>query len=64
MKKIALLILGIAAFVGLRRRNRGEALEVDGLTKAELYEKARELEIDGRSQMSKDELAEAVLAQS
>lgn len=31
-------------------------------TKEELYEKAQELDIDGRSSMSKDELAEAVEA--
>jgi hypothetical protein len=30
------------------------------MTKAELYEKAKELDIDGRSKMNKDELAEAV----
>lgn len=30
------------------------------LTKSELYEKAQELEIEGRSQMDKDDLVQAV----
>jgi hemerythrin superfamily protein len=34
------------------------------LTREELYEKAQELDIDGRSSMSKDELAEAVAQRS
>jgi hemerythrin superfamily protein len=32
------------------------------LTKEELYEKAKELDVDGRSKMTKDELVEAVRA--
>jgi hypothetical protein len=35
----------------------GELLD---LTKAELYEKAKALDIDGRSKMNKEELATAV----
>jgi hypothetical protein len=34
--------------------------DITSMTKAELYEKAKELDIDGRSKMNKDELAEAV----
>jgi hypothetical protein len=34
--------------------------EGDGLTKDELYERAQELDVDGRSQMTKDELKRAV----
>ena len=33
----------------------------DGLTKDELYERAQELDVDGRSQMNKDELKEAII---
>ncbi len=35
-------------------------VDVVGNTKAELYERARALDIQGRSSMSKDELAEAI----
>jgi cation transport regulator ChaB len=35
-------------------------VDVEGNTKAELYERAKKLEIDGRSKMNKDELAEAI----
>ena len=34
--------------------------ELGGLTKAELYERAQELDISGRSSMTKDELVEAI----
>jgi hypothetical protein len=34
--------------------------DLDSLTKSELYERAQELDIPGRSSMTKDELAEAV----
>ncbi len=37
-----------------------EVPSADEATKSELLEQARELEIEGRSQMSKDELAEAI----
>lgn len=36
--------------------------EGDGLTKEELYERAQELDVDGRSGMSKEELKEAILS--
>ena len=39
---------------------RSEDADVTSMTKAELYEKAKELDIEGRSKMNKDELAEAV----
>jgi ferritin-like metal-binding protein YciE len=42
---------------------RDAAAEVDAMTKNELYAKAQELEIEGRSQMNRDELAEAVGAE-
>ena len=35
-------------------------VDVEGSTKEDLYERAKELDIDGRSSMSKDELAEAI----
>lgn len=38
--------------------SRGESVE--GKTKEELYEKARKLDVEGRSKMSKEELAEEV----
>lgn len=38
----------------------GEADAYEGWTKEELYERAQELEIEGRSTMTKDELIEAL----
>lgn len=38
------------------------ALGDDGPTKEELYERAKELDIEGRSKMSKEELAAAIAA--
>jgi hemerythrin superfamily protein len=38
------------------------ATEADGMTREELYEQAKELDIAGRSSMSKEELAQAVAA--
>ncbi len=35
-------------------------VDVEGNTKDELYERARKLDLDGRSSMSKEELAEAI----
>ena len=35
-------------------------VDVEGSTKEQLYERAKELDIDGRSDMSKKELAEAI----
>jgi cation transport regulator ChaB len=35
-------------------------VDVEGNTKDELYERAKELDIDGRSNMTKEELAEAI----
>src|SRR3954451_21737346 len=35
-------------------------VDVEGATKEELYERAKELDIDGRSNMSKEDLAEAI----
>ena len=40
----------------------GNGARVAGATKAELYERAKQLDVEGRSKMSKDELAEAVAA--
>ena len=47
------------------REGRGEALggvDLFGHTKAELYERARDLEVAGRSSMTKIELARAIAA--
>ncbi len=35
-------------------------VDVEGNTKQELYERAKELDVEGRSDMSKEELAEAI----
>jgi DNA end-binding protein Ku len=43
-----------------RPRPNGSGKQTTSLSKSELEERARELEIPGRSKMSKDELAEAV----
>ncbi len=45
-------------------RGNGAADDVGALSKDELYERAKELDIRGRSDMSKDELADAVRAAS
>ena len=37
-----------------------EGGDTDGMTREELYERAKELDVDGRSQMSKRQLADAV----
>jgi hypothetical protein len=56
------------AFPKLRQQMRdripaaADAPPTDGLTRDELYDKAKELDITGRSSMSKDELAAAVAA--
>ena len=53
-----------AAQSGTAARDRPKqtygGVDVEGSTKAELYERAKELAIDGRSNMSKKELAEAI----
>jgi cation transport regulator ChaB len=53
-----------AAQGGKAARNRPRktygGVDVEGSTKEELYERAKELDIDGRSSMSKTELAEAI----
>jgi cation transport regulator ChaB len=46
-----------------KRRGQGETaggVDVEGHTKAELYERAKKLGVKGRSQMSKMELAQAI----
>lgn len=48
------------------KRPRGEGgrtaggVDVEGHTKEELYQRAKRLDVDGRSKMSKQELAEAI----
>jgi hypothetical protein len=45
------------------RQGRGKSyggVDVLGSSRAELYERARKLDIDGRSKMTKEELAEAI----
>jgi cation transport regulator ChaB len=45
------------------RENRSKSyggVDVEGSSKQDLYERAKELDVPGRSRMSKDELAEAV----
>lgn len=43
-----------------RPRPTYRGVDVNGNTKAELYERAKELDIPGRSEMTKHELAEAI----
>src|SRR4051812_26304458 len=43
-----------------RPRKTYGGVDVEGSTKEELYERAKELDIDGRSNMTKEELAEAI----
>jgi hemerythrin superfamily protein len=52
------------AVLQLARGERAGRDDVAGLTRDELYEKAKESDVPGRSQMSKDELAEAVREQA
>lgn len=45
------------------RRNKGKSfggVDVEGHTKHELYQRAADLDVRGRSRMSKEELAEAI----
>jgi cation transport regulator ChaB len=49
---------GAAARDHPKKSYRG--VDVNGNTKAELYERARDLDIPGRSGLTKDELAEAI----
>jgi len=71
MRKPLLIALGFAAVmavaVAILRRARAErgervvsARPLDTLTRDELYELARQLDISGRSQMKKAELRDAV----
>src|SRR4051812_33434356 len=43
-----------------RPRKTYGGVDVEGSTKEELYERARELDVEGRSSMTKEELAEAI----
>ena len=48
---------------GEKRQGKGETfggVDVEGNTKQELYERAKDLQIEGRSKMSKTELARAI----
>jgi DNA end-binding protein Ku len=51
---------GAAAAVGLRIWQLVKRRRLAALTKAELYERAKEADLPGRSSMTKDELAEAL----
>lgn len=45
------------------RQNKGKSyggVDVEGNTKQELYERAKKLDVEGRSSMSKSELADAI----
>jgi hypothetical protein len=43
-----------------RPRKTFGGVDVQGSTKQELYERAKELDVDGRSSMTKEQLAEAI----
>lgn len=52
-----------AKTTGAENRDRGETaggVDVEGHTKAELYERAKQLDVRGRSDMTKLELAQAI----
>jgi cation transport regulator ChaB len=53
-----------AAQGGRQARDRPKktygGVDVEGSSKEELYERAKELDVDGRSKMSKEQLAEAI----
>jgi hypothetical protein len=51
------------ARAGGSRHTRKTPHRLDERTKEQLYERAQELEIEGRSTMTKDELVEAIRAQ-
>ena len=55
-------IASASSFLDMRERPRKTygGVDVEGSTKDELYERAKELDIDGRSNMTKEELAEAI----
>lgn len=57
-KLLAFAWLGALAFVAANDRVQRRRLA--RMTKAELYEKAKDVDLPGRSTMSKDELAEAL----
>ena len=44
----------------LREHYDGQSGDADEKTKAELYEEAKDRDVEGRSKMTKEELAEAV----
>ena len=46
------------------RLNRGRASNLEDMTKDQLYERAQEADIPGRSEMTKGELIEALRAAS
>jgi hemerythrin superfamily protein len=48
--------------LGLELQERKGTAKAELITKSELYEKAQQLDIEGRSSMRKDELAQAVAA--
>ena len=52
--------LGAVAAVGLRVWQETQRRRLAALSKAELYERAKQAEVPGRSTMTKDELAEAL----
>jgi DNA end-binding protein Ku len=52
--------VGATAAVGLRVWQAARRRRLAALTKAELYERAKQAEVPGRSTMTKDELADAL----
>ena len=46
-----------------KKTSPGPSVDVDGHTKDELYERARELDVRGRSTMTKQELVDAIAGQ-
>jgi hypothetical protein len=63
---VAVLFRRIAVLDLLRQRARatGQAEHLQTLTKDELYARAQEADIPGRSEMTKDELAKALTARA
>jgi hypothetical protein len=58
------MLFGLATGGATLPRGVDPIVDLSSMTKDDLYAQAQELEIEGRSQMTKDELAQAVSEQT